>query len=307
MSAPTAVVCGYGGFGRAGLAAALRHGCDVRHVFTHADHPGEVVWWDSMEALARERGIPVSVDADFKAAAAAEATIATIRPDFLLSFYFRHMIPSRILAHARRGCYNLHGSLLPKFRGRAPINWQLVEGAAEAGLTLHAMVRSADAGDIVAQEPIAIGPDEDAFALTVRMLDAAPAFFDRHLPALFAGTASHRPQDHGQATLFGRRTPADGCIRWSGTARAAHDLVRAVAFPWPGAFTWLDGRKLVIQRARVRAEDGCVAAPGTILPGVPGACRGVACGSGILDLLAFSDGQGHPFVPPIGARCMETP
>lgn len=307
MSVPTAVVCGYGGFGRAGLAAVLRQGVAVRHVFTHADHAGEVVWWDSMEALARAHGIPVSLDADFKDPAGAEAVIAAIKPDFLLSFYFRHMIPSRILAHAQRGAYNLHGSLLPKFRGRAPINWQLVEGAAQAGLTLHAMVKAADAGDIVAQEPMDIGPDEDAFALTVRMLDAAPAFFDRHLPGLFAGTAPHRIQDHGQATLFGRRTPADGCIRWAGSARAAHNLVRAVAFPWPGAFTYCNGSKLLIQRSRVRAEAGNVAAPGTVLAGVPGACRGVACGQGVLDLLAFTDEHGQPVVPPIGARCDDTP
>lgn len=307
MSVPTAIVCGYGGFGRAGLDAVLRQGVTVRHVFTHADHAGEVVWWDSMEALARERGIPVSLDADFKDPAGAEAVIAAAQPDFLLSFYFRHMIPSRILAHARRGCYNLHGSLLPKFRGRAPINWQLVEGAPQAALTLHAMVKAADAGDIVAQEPLDIGPDEDAFALTVRMLDLAPGFFDRHLPGLFAGTAPHVVQDHAQATLFGRRTPADGCIRWSGTARAAHDLVRAVAFPWPGAFTCCNGRKLLIQRTRVRADRGAVAAPGTVLPGVPGACRGVACGQGILDLLAFTDEHGRPVVPPIGARLCENP
>ena len=307
MNRPSAIVCGYGGFGRAGLAAALRQGCAVRHVFTHADHAGEVVWWDSMAALAHELGIPVSLDADFKDPAGAEALIAALQPDFILSFYFRHMIPSRILAHARRGSYNLHGSLLPKFRGRAPINWQLVEGASQAGLTLHAMVKSADAGDIVAQEVMDIGPDEDAFALTVRMLDAAPDFFDRHLPGIFAGTTPHLAQDHSQATLFGRRTPADGCVRWSSSARAAHNLVRAVAFPWPGAFTFCAGRKLIIQRTRVRSDHGAVAAPGTILPGVPGACRGVACGQGVLDLISFTDEHGQPVVPPLGVRCDESP
>jgi UDP-4-amino-4-deoxy-L-arabinose formyltransferase/UDP-glucuronic acid dehydrogenase (UDP-4-keto-hexauronic acid decarboxylating) len=150
---------------------------------------------------------------------------------------------------------------------------------------------------------LAIGPDEDAFSLTVRMLDAAPAFFDRCLPELFAGRAPFRSQDHTQASVFGRRTPADGLIRWEQPARRAHDLVRAVAFPWPGAFTFCAGKKLLIQRTRVRHDDGVVAAPGTILPGVPGACRGVACGQGVLDLIAFTDEHGQPIVPPIGVRC----
>ncbi len=298
---PTAVVCGYGGFGRIGLEALTRHGAAVQHVFTHADSANEVIWWESLTEAAREQNIPYTLDADFVAGGAADARLKELAPDFIFSFYFRHMIPSRVLAHATRGSYNLHGSLLPKFRGRAPINWQLVQGEVHSGLTLHAMVKSADAGDIVHQEAIDIGPNEDAFSLTVRLMDLAPAFLDRCLPALLDGTAVHQPQDHAAATLFGRRTPADGVIPWQDSAQRVHNLVRAVAPPWPGAFTFCGPRRVVVQRTRIRESIGVSATAGTVLPGVAGACRSVACGTHVIDLLAFTDDLGAPIVLPIGA------
>jgi UDP-4-amino-4-deoxy-L-arabinose formyltransferase/UDP-glucuronic acid dehydrogenase (UDP-4-keto-hexauronic acid decarboxylating) len=279
----SAVVFGYGGFGHAGLAAVLRAGINVAQVFSHADSPDENCWWPSLTALTRERNLPVTLDADLKddSPAGPGARLQAIRPDFIFSFYFRHLLGERLLAHAQRGAYNLHGSLLPLFRGRAPINWQLVHGALRSGLTLHRMVRKADAGDIAAQEAIDVHADQDAYGLTLQLLELAPGFLDRALAGLLSDRAVERTQDHAQATVFGRRTPADGRLDWAKPARAVHNLVRAVAPPWPGAFTDHGGEKLIVARTRVVAETGRLGEPGAVI-----APDTVACGQGAIAILS---------------------
>jgi len=136
---PKIVAFAYSGFGHAGVSALLRSGAEVRLLLSHRDHPGENICWPSVAELASERGIAVEFDVDLKDPAVVER-IAALQPDFLFSFYYRRMIPGRVLKLAKRGGYNLHGSLLPKYRGRAPLNWQLVHGEAQTGLTLHRMV-----------------------------------------------------------------------------------------------------------------------------------------------------------------------
>jgi UDP-4-amino-4-deoxy-L-arabinose formyltransferase/UDP-glucuronic acid dehydrogenase (UDP-4-keto-hexauronic acid decarboxylating) len=277
--APTAVVFGYGGFGEAGLAAVARAGFHVARVFTHADAPGEYCWWRSMAARAEADGIPVVRDADLRDAGV-QARVAADAPAFLFSFFYRHLIPNRVLGLAARGAYNFHSSLLPRFRGRAPLNWQLVHGAAAAGLTLHRMAISADAGGIVAQERVAIGPDDDARAVFDRLLARLHPFLDDALAALRDGRAVETAQAHADATIFPGRRPDDGRIRWEQPARRIHDLVRALAPPWPGAFAVHAGTRLAIHRTRVIAADGVAAEPGTVLPG-----NRVACGLGVVEVL----------------------
>ena len=287
--APRAVVFGYGGFGEAGLAAVERAGCHVTRVFSHADAPGEDCWWRSMAARAAAAGVPVELDADVRAPAV-QARIAADAPAFVFSFFYRQLIPNAVLGLAARGAYNFHSSLLPRFRGRAPLNWQLVHGADAAGLTLHRMAISADAGGIIAQQRVPIGPDDDAKALFDRLLDRLPPFLDDALAALRDGRAVETAQAHAEATSFGGRRPDDGRIRWELPARRIHNLVRAVAPPWPGAFAYHGSARLAIHRTRVVAEDGVAAEPGTVLPG-----NCVACGLGVIEVLA-----GEPALPPAG-------
>jgi UDP-4-amino-4-deoxy-L-arabinose formyltransferase/UDP-glucuronic acid dehydrogenase (UDP-4-keto-hexauronic acid decarboxylating) len=306
--APRVVVCAYGAFGHAGLAALLRSGAKVALLLSHADQPGESCWWPSVAELARAHGVPVVLDADLKGdgEGSAYARLRALAPDYIFSFYFRHMIPERVLALAAQGGWNLHGSLLPAYRGRAPVNWQLVNGELRSGLTLHRMVRQADAGDIAAQVAVDVHPDVDAFGLTAQLLAQADVLLDAVLPALFAGRAALRVQDHAQATVVRGRTPADGLIDWAWPARRVHDLVRAVAPPWPSAFTWCAGRKLLVQRSAVRAESGAGAAPGTLLPGAAGAWA-VACGAGVLELLSVVEADGRPALLAPGARLSAAP
>ncbi|HEY4594200.1 MAG TPA: formyltransferase family protein, partial [Thermoanaerobaculia bacterium] len=150
-----AVVLGYHTMGCLGFDALLRHGFEVAAVLTHRDDPREEIWWDSLAARAEARGVPVHYPQDPKSPEFHDL-IASYAPDFLFSFYYRYMIPPAVLELAPRGALNLHGSLLPRYRGRAPVNWVLVEGESETGVSLHYMVAKPDAGDLVDQEAVAI-------------------------------------------------------------------------------------------------------------------------------------------------------
>jgi methionyl-tRNA formyltransferase len=145
----------------------------------------------------------------------------------------------------------MHGSLLPKFRGRAPVNWAVLKGETVTGATLHAMTARPDAGDIVDQERVSIGPDDTAGEVQSRVTAAAVKILERRLEELENGTAPSRPQDESQATTFGRRRPEDGKIAWTRTAQEVHDLVRAVTHPFPGAFTDIFGGKTYLWRTRL--------------------------------------------------------
>lgn len=283
------VVCAYGEVGHSALAELLHLGADVALVVTHRDAPGEAIWFSSVADLARSAGVPTITPHDVNADDAV-AAIEAVRPDFLFSFYFRQMMKRRVLALPSRAALNLHGSLLPRYRGRAPVNWVLVNGESETGVTLHEMDEKPDHGAIVAQHRVAIERDDTALSLTRKLAAAGRELLRATYPELIAGTAPRREQDHATASYFGGRKPADGMIDWTRPAEAIRNLVRAVTDPWPGAFTFASGRKLLVWAAepfRVTATT----APGTVLAEPEGRLV-VATGDGAIELLdvAFEDG-----------------
>jgi methionyl-tRNA formyltransferase len=243
-------VFAYSDTGHACLKTLFERGLDVVFVATHADRPGETRWFPSVAELARSRGVePVLVEDP--AVPAFEAAVRKAAPELAFSFYFRGLLPDSILAIPRLGAFNMHGSLLPKYRGRAPVNWAVLKGETRTGATLHVMTSRADAGDIVDREPADIGPDDTAIEVQRRVTEAAVRILERRLPELEAGTAPRTPQDDSQATRFGRRTAEDGRIDWSRPAKEVHDLVRAVTHPYPGAFTDVFGGKTFVWRTRL--------------------------------------------------------
>ena len=243
-----AVVFAYHNVGVRCLKVLLAHGVDVALVVTHADNPNETIWFDSVAATAAQYGIPVVVPADPNSAEFI-AQLAGIRPDFLFSFYFRQMLKPALLATAARGAYNMHGSLLPKYRGRVPVNWAVLHGERETGATLHRMVEKPDAGEIVAQQAVPILPDDSAHEVFGKVTLAAEMALDRVLPQLIAGSAPHVMPDLKSGSYFGGRKPEDGRIDWSQSAQQIHNLVRAVAPPYPGAYFDLpDDRRLRLLR-----------------------------------------------------------
>ncbi|MBZ5588763.1 MAG: formyltransferase [Acidobacteriia bacterium] len=262
---PRALVFGYHTMGCVGFDALTRHDFEIAAVFTHADDPHEEVWWGSLADRAGARGIPVHrpEKVDLKSDTVTEL-IASYRPDFIFSFYFRWMIPTRVLALAPRGAFNLHGSLLPRYRGRAPVNWVLVNGETETGVSLHTMVAKADAGDLVDQERVMIAVEDTALTLYGKLETAARTMLDRALPPLRDGQAHSRPMNLSEGSYFGGRTPEDGRFEWSWNAGRIYNLVRAVTHPYPGAFTtWCDGKLLVWWA--VPSRSSAVAPPGTVL------------------------------------------
>jgi methionyl-tRNA formyltransferase len=292
MATPRILFFGYSEVGYAALELLLARGCAVAGVFTHTPDAGEKNWFRSVPALAEARGLPVFTPDSLKDPAWGERMRA-LRPDLILSFYYRNMIPERLLALAPLGAFNLHGSLLPRYRGRAPLNWAIINGEDHTGVSLHVMVKEADAGDLVDQEKIAIGPEESVTPVLDRVRDAAVRVLARQLDALLAGRAPRTPQDHTQATYFGKRTAADGRIDWTKSARQVFNLVRAITHPFPGAFTEVTSGgiscRLQIWQGKAR-EDGIAqaATPGAILQVSP---LIIACGKGAFEVTESTWGE----------------
>jgi methionyl-tRNA formyltransferase len=260
--AARAVVFAYHDVGVRCLSVLLAHGIDVALVVTHKDDPRENVWFGSVEKLAREHGLDVATPDDPNTPEFLSRA-SRLGADFLFSFYYRHMLSPAVLATAGRGAFNVHGSLLPKYRGRVPVNWAILRGERETGATLHEMVAKPDAGRIVDQMAVPILPDDTALEVFRKVTVAAEIVLDRSLPRVVDGTAVLKAQDLAAGSYFGGRKPEDGRIDWSRPAQAIHDLVRAVAPPYPGAFTTLAGETLRIFRTR-RLPDGGAAGAATI-------------------------------------------
>ena len=238
------IVCAYHNVGYRCLEELLRQGAEVAMLFTHEDSPTEEIWFKSVRELAEKHRIPFRTS-DINEPANI-ALLRELRPDFILSFYYRNMIGQGVLDIPARGALNLHGSYLPKYRGRVPVNWAVINGETETGATLHYMVEKPDAGDIVDQEKIAISFTDSAFDVFNKVTDAAVTVIRRAWPRLLAGTAPRIPMDLTAGSYFGGRKPADGLIDWTKGAVQIYNLIRGVTHPYPGAFTRLDGKKIVI-------------------------------------------------------------
>jgi methionyl-tRNA formyltransferase len=228
----------------------LARGIDVALVVTHEDNPSEAIWFESVAATCREYGIPFVTPADPKSAGLM-AQVEAARPDFIFSFYYRHMLPVELLALAKHGAYNMHGSLLPKYRGRVPVNWAVLHGETETGATLHEMAAKPDAGAIVAQTAVPILPDDTAHDVFGKLTVAAEQTLWNALPAMLAGRIPALPNDLSKGSYFGGRKPEDGRIDWSQPAQTVYNLHRAVAPPYPGAWTAINGKNYVIGKARL--------------------------------------------------------
>ncbi|MQB16585.1 MULTISPECIES: bifunctional UDP-4-amino-4-deoxy-L-arabinose formyltransferase/UDP-glucuronic acid oxidase ArnA [Pseudomonas] len=278
-----AVVFAYHDIGCAGIEALLSAGYDIAAVFTHADDPKENNFYGSVAQLCARNGIPVHAPEDANHPLWIER-IAKLNPEYIFSFYYRNLLSEPLLATARKGAFNLHGSLLPKYRGRAPANWVLVKGETETGVTLHRMVKRADAGAILAQQKVTIERSDTGLSLHAKLRDAAAALLRDALPQLAQGKLSEIAQDESKATYFGRRTAADGKLDWKQPAEQLFNLVRAVTQPYPGAFCAVGEHKLIVWQADVvKGNEGL--APGRVISVNP---LRIACGE---DSLVVKFGQ----------------
>ena len=251
-SKKTAIVFAYHNVGVRCLEVLLARPdlIDVKLVVTHQDNPNETIWFESVEELALRQKIPV-ITPENPNTRETMSLLEEIGPDFIFSFYYRHMLDEDILYLATEGALNMHGSLLPKYRGRVPINWAILLGESQTGATLHYMTGKPDAGDLVDQEAISILPDDTALIVFQKVTYAAERILERALPELIAGTAPRIEQDLSQGSYYSGRKPEDGMILWEQyDSIQIHNLVRAVAPPYPGAWTTIDNEKFYIYRTR---------------------------------------------------------
>ncbi len=289
-----AVVFAYHNVGVRCLKVLLARGVEVALVVTHRDNPAETIWFESVAELCREHDIPFILPDDPKSPEL-HAQVKTAAPDLIFSFYYRHMLPVELLGLARHGAYNMHGSLLPKYRGRVPVNWAVLHGETETGATLHEMAAKPDAGAIVARTAVPILPDDTAYEVFGKVTVAAEITLWNALPDMLAGRTPRLPNELAQGSYFGGRKPEDGRIDWSQPAQRVYNLHRAVAPPYPGAWTVVDGKTFIIRKARIARQTGCDLPPGLA---VVDNCMFGVCGDGrALQILELTvDGQ--PVSPP---------
>jgi methionyl-tRNA formyltransferase len=288
-----AVVFAYHNVGVRCLKVLLAGGVDVALVVTHQDSATENIWFESVISVCESEGIPYITPGDAKGDELL-AQVKAAKPDLLFSFYYRHMLPAELLEIAP--AFNMHGSLLPQFRGRAPVNWAVLHGALETGATLHEMTVKPDAGAIIAQTAVPILPDDIAHAVFGKVEVAAEITLWKALPGLLAGTATRIPNELANGSYFGGRTPEDGRIDWSKPAQEIYNLHRAVAPPYPGAFTDIGGHRYVIERARLARQSLPSLPPGlTVVDnGVFGVCgdgRALAISSLLADGAPITAGE----------------
>ncbi len=278
-------VFGYHNIGYECLKVLIEAGEQIVAIVTHQDDPGEEIWFQSVAELARTHNLPVYTPSNPNTPPFIDL-IRKCAPDLILSFYYRRLLSKELLAIPPLGGINLHGSLLPKYRGRCPVNWVLINGESETGVTLHYMIEKADAGDIIAQRPVPIDREDTAFSLSHKLTAAAVRLFKETFPLIKAGTAPRVPQDSRLSSTFGGRRPEDGKIIWEHSAAAIHNLIRAVTHPYPGAFTFHDGRKLYLWGVTLNHHSS------TVDKGVPGTIEAVEKGRGMF----VSTGEGSLLV-----------
>ena len=299
------VLFAYHEMGYACMEALLKMGAPITALVTHRDDPHEEIWWRSCAELAARSGIAVHTPDGADAELA--AIVGDARPAVIYSFYYRYLIPESVLGLARLGAFNLHGSLLPAYRGRAPVNWVLVNGERETGVTLHHMVARADAGDIVAQRAIAIDDRDTALTLYRKLGPLGAGLIGEFHPLIVEGRAPRQAQDLSKGSYFGRRRPDDGRIDWRWPARRIFNLVRAVTHPYPGAFSFAGGRKLTIWEARIGREAGPMALPGGVIGEAPDGGIEVAAGEGsVIVMRAQAEGGPEDSARAVLARTQTT-
>ncbi len=290
MTRPRVVVFAYHTFGARVLEALRSRGEDIAAVVTHTDDPGEGRWFDSVAALAAEYRLPVLTPASPNTPEIADA-LAALAPDLFVSVWYRRLLAPPLLRLPRVAAVNLHGSLLPQYRGRAPVNWVLVNGESRTGVTLHHMTAEADAGDVVAQVPIDIEPEDTAVTLYDRIVKAGVDLLVNSFDSLAAGTAPRHPQDSARASFYGRRRPEDGRVEWTWPAARIANMIRAVTHPFPGAFTG-DGATRLHLWAGTPLDGRAPCAPGCLVDVRAGQGITIATGDGMLLLTRVQDAGG---------------
>ena len=225
----------------------LQRDADLVGVVAHPDDPEDGVRYESVYDEAVRRGLPV-LRGTGRSAVVMEF-VRKCAPDLLWVTDYRYLLPSLLVNLARLGAVNLHPSLLPRYRGRASINWAILRGETELGLSAHLIDDGMDTGDIMAQRRYTLAQHEDVGDALEKLYPLYEAITAEVVAAFLSGSLPRRAQEVAHASVFPRRTPEDGLIDWTAPSRDVWNLIRAVAAPYPGAFSSAGSTRLTIWRA----------------------------------------------------------
>jgi methionyl-tRNA formyltransferase len=257
-----------------------------------AERAGSTSGFVDLEPLAQAHGIAVRRCTDINSAESVQR-VRELRPDLMVVTGWTRLLSAELLGVPAHGVVGFHASLLPHYRGRAPVNWAILRGEAVAGNTMMYLDPGTDTGDIIDQQPVPITPDDTCATVYAKVGEAGAGMLGHHLPALLAGTAPRRPQGPADGPPLPKRTPGMGITDWNRPARAVHDWIRALTWPYPGAFTFLAGRKVLLWASAVAPAGaaGPGGAAGEVLGWDADGVR-VRAGHGVVLLTSVSDAGG---------------
>jgi methionyl-tRNA formyltransferase len=252
-------------------------------VFSYRVEPPQGEYLEKILELARSLGVPAHDTANV-GQEQFRAVLEGLDLDLLVAVKWRTMIPLSVTRAARGGLVVFHASLLPNYRGFAPVNWPLINGERETGVTMFYAAEEMDAGDIIEQRARPIKDEDDAGTLDAWLNETVERMLEENLPRLAAGTAPRAAQDHSRATYAIWRGPEDGHIDWSRPTRDVFNLIRGLTSPYPGAFSMLEGRKLIVWSAEIEREPRQYVGriPGKVERIIPGEGVNVLTGDGTL-------------------------
>jgi len=249
----SAVVFAYHDIGVRCLEALLELGIDVKLVVTHQDNESEHIWFDSVAEVAQRNSISVITPENANSAAVIDR-VSQCDPDYVFSFYYRQMLGQQLLDIPARGAFNVHGSLLPQYRGRVPVNWAIIHGEKECGVSLHRMEIKPDAGNLLAQAAVSILRNDTAYDVFQKLKCASETLLIEVIPEMLKGRVFETPLNLEQGSYFSGRKPEDGRIDWRLPASDVHNLIRAVAPPYPGAFFDTGSHRIEVLGSYTRGE-----------------------------------------------------
>lgn len=232
--------------GRKTLQHLIDKGKNIIAVVTNIESD----WYKGVDEIAEKNGLPLYKNIDISSESFI-TEISALKPDLIVVVNFQQILKEKLISIPKKGCINTHAALLPKYRGRAPLNWAIIHGEKQVGVTVHFIEKGIDTGDIIVQKSIDVGDEEYIDSILEKVGNLYPTIVNEAVDLIQSGEFVGIKQDLSKGSYFGKRTPEDGQINWNDNAKDIFNLVRAISKPYPGAFSFYDNSKVIIWKAEV--------------------------------------------------------
>lgn len=248
------------------VQSALKRGEKIVGAIVMKEDPHEVEnFSEKISKLLLKESIPYFVAKNIKEAKYLNF-IKRLSPSVIIVMGWRTIIPKQIIEIPPRGTVAVHESLLPKYRGFAPVNWSIINGEKQTGVTLFYIDKGTDSGDIISQQKVSISPEDTGVQLYEKTSSASVQLLEKFLPKIKSGKAPRRKQVEAQATYTCKRIPSDGLINWESSTMSINNLIRSLSYPYPNAFSYLNGEKIFITKSKIPKQKNYVGKiPGRVI------------------------------------------